>query len=182
MTTRGESLRRGVSKVFRVTTWVIFGLSPTLVCAEDGSLIRVTHVLGLEGVSNNAVGNFSVQENALQFHRGEEVAAQISATSIVNVSLGEQDKQVGGIPMTLGKAATPFGGGRVVSLFSHKKYDTLTVEYLDTNGGMHGAIFQLEKGKAQVIRDALVADGAHVAQAENHAATVSVGELKNENK
>ena len=33
--------------------------------------------------------------------------------------------------MKLGKAAAPFGGGRVVSLFAHKKYDTLTLEYVD---------------------------------------------------
>jgi hypothetical protein len=29
--------------------------------------------------------------------------------------------------MMLGKAAVPYGGGRVVSLFSHKKYDSLTI-------------------------------------------------------
>jgi hypothetical protein len=182
MRTRGESLRRGVSKVFRVTTCVIFGLSPTLVHAEDGSPIRVTHVLGFEGVANNTGGNITVQKNTLQFHKGEELAGQISVASIVNVSLGEQDKQVGGVPMALGKAATPFGGGRVISLFSHKKYETMTVEYLDTNGGMHGAIFQLDRGKAQVIRDALVAQGADLAELGNHGAKVNVAGIKNENK
>ena len=44
--------------------------------------------------------------------------------AVQDVFLGEQSKQVGGVPMTLGKAAAPFGGGRVVSLFAHKKYDT----------------------------------------------------------
>jgi hypothetical protein len=34
--------------------------------------------------------------------------------------------------MTLAKTAAPYGGGRVVSLFAHKKFDFLTVEYLDT--------------------------------------------------
>ena len=33
--------------------------------------------------------------------------------------------------MKIGKAAAPYGGGRVVSLFAHKKYDTLTLEYVD---------------------------------------------------
>jgi len=50
-----------------------------------------------------------------------------SITSIRKISLGEQDNQVGGLPMTLGKTAVPFGGGRVVSLFSHKKYDSLAM-------------------------------------------------------
>ena len=182
MMTTTESLRRGASKVLRVTTCVMLGLSATLVFAEDGSPIRATHILGLEGVSNNAGGNISIQDKALQFRKGEGMATQVSAGSIVNVSLGEQDKQVGGVPMAVGRAAAPFGGGRVISLFSHKKYDTLTVEYLDTNGGFHGAIFQLEKGKAQGIREGLVAQGAHVARSENRAATVSVVELKNENR
>jgi hypothetical protein len=180
--TTTESLRRGASKVLRITTCVILGLSATLIFAEDRSPIRATHILGLEGVSNNAGGNISIQENAFRFRRGEGSGAQVSVGSIVDVSLGEQDKQVGGVPMALGRAAAPFGGGRVIGLFSHKKYDTLTVEYLDTNGGFHGAIFQLEKGKAQVIRAALLAGGAHFAQPGNHATTTNVAEPKNDNK
>jgi hypothetical protein len=133
-------------------------------------------------MANNAGGNLSIQEDVLQFRTGEGPAAQIGVGSIINVSLGEQDKQVGGVPMALGRAATPFGGGRVIGLFSHKKYDTLTVEYLDANGGLHGAIFQLNKGKAQAIRKAVVTDGAHLAQPEEHGATASTGEIKNENK
>ena len=182
MTSTAESLRRHVLKSFRVTTWLILGLSATLAYAEEGPPIRATHVLGLEGVANNAGGTLSIQKDALQFQKSPGLTTQISVGSISNVSLGEQDKQVGGTPMALGRAATPFGGGRVIGLFSHKKYDTLTVEYLDTNGGLHGAIFQLDKGKAQVIRDALVAGGAHFTRAGSHRTTVSVAELKNENK
>ena len=182
MTTRAESPRRIVLEVFRITTCVILGLSATLVFAEDASPTRVTHILGLEGVANNAGGTISLQKGALQFHKDPGLTAQISVGSITNVSLGEQDKQVGGVPMALGKAATPFGGGRAISLFSHKKYDTLTVEYLDSKGGLHGVIFQLSKGNAQTIRKALVAEGAHLAQPEDHGAKVNVAEIKNENK
>ncbi len=64
--------------------------------------------------------------------------------------------------MTLGKAAVPFGGGRAVSLFAHKKYDTLTVEYISGDGGIHGAIFELSKGQRELFRETLVAAGAHV--------------------
>jgi hypothetical protein len=125
---------------------------------------RVTHILGLEGISNNASGNLSIQEGALQFQKDEGPAAQISIGSIQDVFHGEQDKQMGGVPMALGQAATPFGGGRMIGLFSHKKYDTLTVEYLDPNGGLHGAIFQLNRGQGQIFRDKLVAQGAHITQ------------------
>jgi hypothetical protein len=181
MTTRAGSPRRNILRVFRMTTCLILGLSASLVFAEDGSPTRVTHILGLEGVANNASGTLSIQKDGLQFHKDPGLTSQISVGSITNVSVGEQAKQVGGVPMALGKAATPFGGGRAISLFSHKKYDTLTVEYLDSTGGRHGVIFQLSKGNAQVIRDALVAEGARIAQPEDHGAKVSAAEIKNEN-
>ncbi len=150
--------------------------------SAEGSPMRVTHVLGLEGLSKNANGNLSIQGDALHFQRDEGPAAQISIGSIQAVFLGEQDKQVGGTPMALGRAATPFGGGRVISLFSHKKYDTLTLEYFDSNGGLHGVIFQLNKGQGQVFRNKLVAGGAHVTDLEHQAPKQSTSEIKNESK
>jgi hypothetical protein len=143
---------------------------------------NVTHVLGFEGTSNNAKGKLSIQGSAVQFQKGADTAAQVNISSIQDVILGEQSKQLGGLPMTLGKAATPYGGGRVISLFAHKKYDTLTLVYFDTNGGLHGAIFQLNKGRGQAIRDELVAKGAHVTPAEDEPAKQSTPEAKSENK
>ena len=96
--------------------------------------------------------------------------------------VGEQSKQVGGVPMTLGKAAVPFGGGRVVSLFSHKDYDILSLEYVDTNMGLHGAIFQLNKGQGGILRNELVAGGAHVSPTGDEATKQSTAEVSNENK
>lgn len=140
--------------------------------------IHVKHTLGLEGVSNNASGNLSIQKGILQFQKETGQAVQISIGSIQDVSRGEQDKQIGGVPMALGKAATPFGGGRVIGLFSHKKYDFLTVEYLDSNGGLHGALFQLNKGQGQVVRDKLQAEGAHVTLSEDQSTKQSTSENK----
>jgi hypothetical protein len=93
--------------------------------------------------------------------------------SIQRISSGEQDKQVGGVPMMLGKAAVPYGGGRVVSLFSHKKYDSIALEYLDDRGGLHGAVFRLPNGKADGFRSTLIAERAHVSQSEDAVAVQS---------
>jgi hypothetical protein len=82
--------------------------------------------------------------------------------------------------MTLGKAAVPFGGGRAISLFAHKKYDTLALEYVDSNGGVHGAIFQVNKGQAEILRNDLVAKGAHVG--ENEPIKQSNAEVSSESK
>jgi hypothetical protein len=129
------------------------------------SSIQVKHVLGFEGARRNVSGELSVQGDHLSFQQNGKPAALVSITSIRKISLGEQDDQVGGLPMTLGKTAVPFGGGRVVSLFSHKKYDTLAIDYLDSNGGSHGAIFRLTKGQGEDIKSKLIARGAQVTPA-----------------
>ena len=74
------------------------------------SSIQVKHVLGFEGVRRNASGELSIQGDDLSFQQNGKPAAQVSITSIHNISLGEEDKQVGGVPMMLGKTAVPFGG------------------------------------------------------------------------
>ena len=88
----------------------------------------------------------------LRFEQDAKPAAEVKIASVQGVFLGSESKQVGGTPMKIGKAAAPFGSGRVVSLFAHKKYDTLTVEYVDADGGVHGAIFQVKEGQAEHVR------------------------------
>jgi len=130
------------------------------------SPIHVTHVLGLEGVHRNVSGELSIHNEGLSFEQNGSPAAQVSMASIRNISLGEQDRQVGGVPLMLGKAAVPFAGGRAVSLFSHKKYDSLAIDYLDSTGGFHGVIFRLPKGQGDTFRNALIARGAHTGESE----------------
>ena len=145
---------------------------------EPGSAIHVTHVLGFEGVRHNATGGLKIQGDALRFQRNGSPTAQVKVSSIQDLFVEDEDKQVGGTAMMLGKTAAPYGGGRVVSLFAHKKYDVLTVEYLDNNGGFHGAIFQLDKGKGQTFQKDLVANGAHVSSPDERATTQSAPQVK----
>ncbi len=146
------------------------------------SELHVIYVLGLEGAKNNAKGKLTIQDNAVQFQKEGAAAQQVNIGSIQDVLLGEQSKELGGTAATLGKTATPFGGGRVISLFAHKKYDALTLEYLDANGGFHGAVFLLDKGQGKDFRNELVAKGAHVTQTEDQPAKQSNPEVKNESK
>ena len=119
--------------------------------------IRATHLLGFENAQRNGTGTLSIQDDFLEFRQTGKASAHINVGSVRDVFLGEESRQVGGLPLTLGKAATPYGGGRVVSLFSHKKYDTLTVEYVDSDGGIHGAIFQFDKGQGTIVKHELTA-------------------------
>ena len=151
--------------------------------AQDASsAIHVTHILGFEGARHSANGELRIQGDALQFQQSGNPSVQVDIHSIQNVAVGAEDQQIGGVPMMLAKSAVPFGGGRVVSLFSHKKYDSLTVEYLDSNGSFHGAIFRLSKGQGQKFKQDLVASGAHISPLQDQAKIQSAPEVKNENK
>ncbi len=143
---------------------------------------RATHILGLENIPKGANGHLVIQAGAFQFQQDKRPNAQITIASIQSVFSGEQDRQVGGVPMALGQAATPFGGGRVIGLFSHKKYDTLTVQYVDASGGLHGAVFQLNKGQGQALRNKLQSEGAQVAPREGNAMKGNASVSNNESK
>jgi hypothetical protein len=124
----------------------------------------------------------SVQDDSLQFQQNGEPGAEVKIGSVRDVFLGGESKQVGGLPMTLGKAAVPFGGGRVVSLLAHKKYDTLSLEYVDADGGIHGAIFQLTKGQGELVKNELIAQGATISSRQGQATKENAAEGKHENK
>jgi hypothetical protein len=143
---------------------------------------RVTHLLGLPNTKRNCNGTLSIQDNVLQFEPNGKPGVQVNMASILDLSSGDESKQVGGLPMKLGKAAAPYGGGRVVSLFAHKKYDTLALEYVDGDGGVHGAIFELKKGQGELLKDELLARGASSSSDEGRPARKSTVEVTRENK
>ena len=148
--------------IFLVSYSVLAQDNTAAATGAPDTTLRATHVLGFENIPSNAEGQISIQEKVLRFQKKDGSGAEVALGSIQDVVLGEQDKQVGGTPMTLGKVAAPFGGGRVISLFAHKKYDIVTLQYLDPDGGFHGAILQLGKGQGQVLKNKLEAGGAHV--------------------
>jgi hypothetical protein len=153
---------------------VLISLWALLLCSGIGALaqstapplkanplfsIRAIHLVGWPNTKSNSSGTLSAQDNVLRFQQGGKPFAQVDIASVRGVFLGDETMQVGGLPMKMGKAAAPYGGGRVISLFAHKNYDTLTLQYVDSNGGVHGAIFQLKKGQGELVRDELVARG-----------------------
>jgi len=175
----------------------LIGLWALLLCSGIGALaqstaptlnanarfsIQATHVLGLPNTRNNCKGMLSIQNNALRFQKCGNPDAQVNIASVHALFLGEESKQVGGLPMKLGKAAAPYGGGRIVSLFAHKKYDTLTLEYVDSDGGAHGAIFEVTKGQGDLVRNELVARGLSSSSGEDQPTKQSTSEVAYDDK
>ena len=84
--------------------------------SQDGVQVHARAILGFERIANNATGELSIQGDALVFQPSEGPTARIPLGSIQGVFLSQEDKQVGGTPMALGRAAIPFGGGRVIGV------------------------------------------------------------------
>src|SRR5260370_791942 len=68
--------------------------------------IRTTHLLGFENAKSNCSGTLSIQDDFLQFQQSGKSGAQIKIGSVRDIFLGEESRQVGGVPMSLGNAAT----------------------------------------------------------------------------
>ena len=129
---------------------------------ERTAFFAARPVLGLPNAHSNVAGSLAVQEGVLRFENKKHEIVLLSVASIEDVALSQQSKQVGGLPMTLSKAAVPYGGGRVVSLFSHKKYDDIAIVYHDDSGGIHGVIFELPAGQGSRLQSLLESHGAQV--------------------
>ena len=131
--------------------------------SASSTIPNVKCVIGLQDIKPGARGELASLASGLEFST-EKKKVDVATSSIQDVFTGQESRQdVGGMGGTLVEAAIPYGGGRVVSLFSHK-VDVLTVEYVDSNGGFHGAIFVVPAGKAAAFKDQLVAQGARVSK------------------
>jgi len=129
--------------------------------SQTTSIPNVKCVIGLENIKPNIKGTLSLLPNGLEFATGKN-KVDISTASIQDIFTGQESRQdVSGPAGTVAKAGIPYGGGRIVSLFSHN-VEVLTVEYVDSNGGFHGTVFVLSPGKATALKNQLVAQGAKV--------------------
>jgi hypothetical protein len=126
---------------------------------ENSSAVKAIQLTGLKGVKDNAKGILSVENGNLHFVHGKG-NADVSAASIQDVVTGGDSRKSVGKTVGVISMGAPYGGGRFLSLF-RSKIDTLTVQYQDADGGLHGAIFTMPVGSADVIKKELVAQGAH---------------------
>ncbi len=151
-----------VAVVIAVAASPVFSRQPAAPQASPTTTISgVQCVIGCENIKPNSKGTISVVPTGLHFAT-DKASADIATASIEDIFTGNQSRQdISGLGGTAVKAAIPYGGGRVLSLFSHK-VEVLTVESVDSNGGFHGAIFVLPAGQATSFKDQLVAQGAKV--------------------
>lgn len=119
---------------------------------------NVKLVIGGNTVKNNSEGTLSVMGDSLQF-ASAKAKVEVKASSIQDISTNEDSRQNITGAAHFATMAIPYGGGRVLSLFSHQ-VDVLTVEFKDDDGGYHGAVFVLPQGQAAPFKKQLVTMGA----------------------
>src|SRR6202007_2539719 len=95
-----------------------------------------------------------------------KTSSDVNIASIQDVATAADSQRAVGGTIGLMSMAAPYGGGRVLSLF-RTKIETLTRKYRDADGGLHGAIFSMPIGTAEVIKKDLVAQGAHTTDSGN---------------
>ena len=120
---------------------------------------KVVQITGLVGVKPNAKGSLTPDNGKLQFESAKGKAS-VPIPAVEDVTTGnDSERMFRGTLGTLTMLA-PYGGGRFLSLF-RSKMDTLTIQYRDAEGGLHGAIFTMPVGTADALKKELVAQGAH---------------------
>ena len=159
MTFRGATVLVGVASLFAGLVIPVANAQQASGPVQISGPVKVVQLTGLVGVKDKAKGTLNVENGHLHFVHGK-ASSDVSASSIQDVVTAADSQRAVGGTIGLMSMAAPYGGGRVLSLF-RTKIDTLTVQYRDADGGLHGAIFTMPIGTAEVIKKDLVAQGAH---------------------
>jgi hypothetical protein len=127
--------------------------------AAAPAAIKVVQLTGLAGVKSHTKGTVQVENGSLQFVYAKS-KTELPVASIEDVVTGNDSQRA--LHGTFGNLTmlAPYGAGRFLGLFRNK-LDTLTLQYRDADGALHGTIFTMNVGQADPLKKLLVAQGAH---------------------
>ena len=119
---------------------------------------QAEQVIGFGDIKRNTKGFLELKDGILSF-TSDKHNFGVSADSIENVvTRNDTQRAIRGTAGTLSQL-TPYGAGRALSLL-REQIDTLTIEYRDLNGALHGAIFTMPVGNAEPFKKELLANRA----------------------
>ena len=148
-----------ISSVKVVLVLILFCCFAVTYGQEAQTVTEAVQLIGLPGLKENMKGTLTVVNGTLRFIHPKG-NADVAAASIQDVVTGtDSQRSIGETWGTLSLLA-PFGSGRLLSLL-RTKLDTLTIQYCDADGGLHGVIFTMPLGKAEMIKNELITQGAH---------------------
>ena len=108
---------------------------------------KAEHVYGFREIKRNKKGTLTLSTDALTFS-GKASVASVPRSSVTAVSAGNQRVELWGIGGRVLRMTIPDGGGLAAATVLHHRVDMLTVEYNDSRGGSHSAVFFLPAKEA----------------------------------
>ncbi len=105
------------------------------------------HVYGFPDMKPNKKGTLTLSADALTFS-GKSGNTSIQRSSVTAVSAGNQRVELWGMSGRILRMTIPDGGGLAAATVMHHRVDMLTVEFNDSHGGSHGAVFFLPANEA----------------------------------
>ncbi len=133
---------------------------PTTTGRVEWSSTDAQYMTGLAGVKAQEKGALTITSTEVQF-TGKSGAATIPVREIIAVSAGNQRVELWGVKGRLLRMAIPEGGGLVAATMMHHRLDMLTVEFDDSAGGYHAAVFFLNADEAQQAMQSLATTTHH---------------------
>jgi hypothetical protein len=138
--------------VFAVHPWFAFSQQAVSSPSKAGPFTSwqsdsVVYVAGLADVKPGAAGTLSMTPDALAFST-KSSHGEIQLHLITGVSTGQERVATGGTGAKIVRKIPIFGIGAVTGAATNKSVDLLTVEYRDSRGGYHGAVFEVPKTQA----------------------------------
>lgn len=109
---------------------------------------NVQHAYGLPQAKPSDKGTLTVTSEGLSF-AGKAEQFAIQRTSVIAVSAGNQRVELWGMKGRLLRMAIPNSGGLAAAGVMQHRVDLLTVEFRDSKGGYHGAVFLLPAKEAE---------------------------------
>ena len=126
--------------------------------AKPDAPTQVTSVLGFEDLKKNEKCKLEISATAIRL-KGAKATVEVAPSSVEDVLTGDDSARlVGGFLGTLTMFA-PYSSGRFLSLF-RTKLDTITIQYRDAEGGLHGGILAMKAGQAAALKKRMVDVGA----------------------
>ena len=119
---------------------------------------EAVQVLGFGDVPDNTKGILELTDGSLHF-TSSKASFAVVANTIQDVVTGDDTQRAIRGPVGTISQFGPYGSGRALSLL-RTKIDTFTIEYRDSDGALHGAIFTMAVGKAGPLKEKLLSQGA----------------------
>ncbi len=108
----------------------------------------VQHAYGLPDTKPKEKGTLTVKPEGVTF-TAKSSNYVIQRGSVLAVSAGDQRVELWGMKGRILRMAIPNGGGIAAAGVMHHRVDMLTVEFSDSRGGYHGAMFLLPANEAE---------------------------------